>query len=253
MTTATANRPGNTTPTRIGSDPELLRSNAPRIHTLAHPTGPVLLHSSRDRYLDHVEKHFAKAESLQALAFALPTTARSPEFASDRALIRALRCDARDPRSANVIKSYAHCAVQTLNEAAALGWLVSPTPGTTIALATSGLIAVIDRGVLRTMFFAGIECPISRADRLCHSAADTAAEQRRAAAWSAEEQYFYRVFRPALQLIRSLPDDAVAGASSQYGALKRVLPSASALRLAGWLSFRARSATARLLHDESFS
>jgi hypothetical protein len=104
---------------------------------------------------------------------------------------------------------------------------------------------------LRTMFFAGIECPISRADRLCHSAADTAAEHRRAAAWSAEEQHFYRVFRPALQLIRSLPDDAVAGASSQYGALKRVLPSASALRFTGWLSFRARGADARLLYDES--
>jgi len=250
MTTATATT--TTRPKALKQGQRVSeREQAPHIGTHAHAAGPVRLHASRELYLDHVEKHFAKTEALQALGFAMPEVAALPEFGSDRALIRALRCDAADPRAMQVLDGYARCAAATLDEAAALGWIVSPRAGTTIAFATSGLLAVIDGGVLRTMFFAGIESQEDRAARLGHSDADAAAERRREATWSADERHFYRVFRPAIQLIRKMPDDAVAGACSQYGALKRVLPSASALRFEAWLSYRARSAAASALVERS--
>jgi hypothetical protein len=218
---------------------------APRIRTSAIPGGSARLHATRERYLDHVEKHFASAEALAAVGFVADGVGAVPEFATDRALVRALRADPGDARAQRVLAAYARCATATLDEANSLGWVASPRPGTTIAFATSGLLAVVDGGVLRTMFFPALESTEERADRLGLSAHELAAERRRESAWTPEERHYYRVFRPAIQLIRSMPDDAVVGECSQYGALKRVLPAARALRFEGWCSHRARSAHAR--------
>ena len=238
-----------TRPVTIG----IARAAAPRIYTAAHPSGPVALHTSRDRYIDHVERHFASAPELAALRFAVPSIAAIDEFSSDRALIRALRCNDSDERSINVLEGYARCVLTALDEAATLGWVVSPCEGTVITLSTSGLLCVIESGALRTMFFAGIESAETRADRCGLSTNELAAERRREATWTADELHFYRVFRPALQLIRSMPDDAATGRVSQYGALKRVLPSASALRFEGWCSFRARCVAARATLERTVS
>ncbi len=221
-------------------------ANAPRIRTRAHAATPVLPHKDRDLYLEHVEKHFAKPEALRALAFAMPSVAALPEFASDRSLIRALRCAEGDERSVEVLNAYLRCAHATLEEAQRLGWIVCPNPRTTIAFATSGLLAVIETGVLRTLFFPGLECADARANRLFQSKAEVADEQRRDAARDDAQRHYYRVFRPALQLIRAMPDNGIVGSCSQSGALKRVLPSSRSLSYEGWLDYRQRSSAAEI-------
>jgi hypothetical protein len=142
-----------------------------------------------------------------------------------------LRCDDRHPSSEAALAGYREAAEQTLLEAGRLGWVFEPEPQVSLGLATSGLLAVVQRGVLRTLFFPGLP-------RVDDEAASACARTRRERAWTPEEHHYYRVFRPAVQLIRSMPDDAVAGRVSQYGALKRVLPRAAELRLEHWLGMR---------------
>lgn len=198
----------------------------PSIRTGLPGSPSVALHHSRTAYIEHVEKHFANEAALEALRFAVPRLAACSEFASPRALIRALRCDADHASSQAVLSAYSEAAERTIHDALAQGWVVEPSPRVAIAFAPTGLLAVVEDGVLRTLFFPGVP------------ETDGAASARERS-WTAEERHFYRVFRPAMQVIRSLPDDAVAGRVSQYGALKRVMPRASALRLEIWLSLRA--------------
>lgn len=186
----------------------------------------VALHPSRTAYIGHLEKHFANDAALGALRFAVPRLTGCPEFASPRAVIRALRCDGVHASSQALLSGYAEAAERTIRDSLALGWVVQPSWEVTIAFAPTGLLAVVEGGVLRTLFFPGIS-----------DAGGSASPRERD--WPDEERHFYRIFRPALQVIRSLPDDAVAGRVSQYGALKRVMPRASALRLENWLSLRA--------------
>jgi hypothetical protein len=223
----------------------------PRFQTAAHTFGTVQLHASHARYIDHVERHFTTPEAIEALRFAQPTLAGDPNFASDRALIRALRCEVGARRSIEIREAYMQLAKSTLDEAHSLGWTISPSRGIVIAFATTGLLAVIDRGILRTLFFPALESADTRADRMRLSQSEIAAEAQRARSWSDAERHYYRVFRPALQLIRSMPDDGYVGACSQYGALKRVMPAASALRLEGWLGLRSVTGADGCDHERS--
>lgn len=210
-----------------------------------HTGSPVRLHRTEELFVDHVERHFATAEAIAALEVAEPSVARRAAFRSGRAMVRATRAAEGEGARIDLLEGYAECARRTLDQAAALGWIVSPSRSVDIAFAPTGLLVVIERGVLRTMFFPGLESDEDRALRQGLGSAELAAERVRKARWSPLERHFYRVFRPALQRIRSFPDDRAAGAVGQYGALKRVLPSASALGFEGWTErlARARAAT----------
>jgi hypothetical protein len=204
----------------------------PSFETRALPAVTVKLHANRVLFVEHLEKHFASSEALKALRNAHPFTRDVDGFTSDRALVRTLRRDPSHPEFMPVVDAYARLAAATLDEAAALGWVVSPSAGVTIGLATSGLIAVVERNTLRTLFFPGLN-PFGD---------DDADDERRTGQGHASDTTAasFLVFRRAIQLVRSLPDDAVAGACSQYGALKRVLPGMKQLRRENWESYRAR-------------
>jgi hypothetical protein len=204
----------------------------PSFETIALPATAVKLHANRVLFVEHLEKHFASPEALKALQIAHPFTRDVGGFTSDRALVRTLRRDPSHPEFVEVVDAYARIAAATLDEAAALGWVVSPSAGVTIGLATSGLIAVVERNTLRTLFFPGLS-PFGD---------DYSDDERRAGQdrTSDTTAAAFLVFRRAVQVVRSLPDDAVAGKCSQYGALKRVLPGMKQLRRENWESYRAR-------------
>jgi hypothetical protein len=207
----------------------------PTFESPAVQRSPIQLHRTRELLVEHVERHFALPEALLALSMAEPAVAEREAFRSGRAMIRALRATDGDPHWDDLLAGYADCARRTLDRAAAEGWVVAPAPHVRIAFSPTGLLAVVDRGVLRTMFFPGLEADEDRALRLGLGAAELAAERARESRWSPLERHYYRVFRPALQRVRSLPDDGSAGLVAQYGALKRALPSAPALDLARWI------------------
>jgi len=219
-----------------------VRQPRPAMRTGLRSCPLVQLHASRDLFVDHVERHFANEAALDALRVAVPCLADRSEFASPRALIRALRSAAGNESSEALLAGYAEAAKRSIADAIGLGWVVEPSPQVTIAFASTGLLAVIQSGVLRTMFFPGLVDGGFQQE-------ESSAEARRARSWTDEERLYFRVFRPAVQVIRSLPDDAIAGRVSQYGALKRVLPRSSALRLENWLSLRARSPRSEVSYD----
>jgi hypothetical protein len=196
------------------------------------------LHGDHSRFIAHVEKHFSCDAALAALRSTHPFLEAHEEFASSRALIRAVRCDELDAPAQAAITGYTSVARATLTEAAALGWSVEPSKGVTVAFATSGLLVVVVHGVLRTMFFPGFSDSRTRAVRSSGHEAN-ASRRGQAATLDRDEKFFEEVFRPAVQVIRSMPDDRVCGAVSQYGALNRVLPRARELRFDRWLCLRA--------------
>jgi hypothetical protein len=209
----------------------------PSFETRALPSIEIRLHSSSTLFVEHLEKHFASPEAITALHGAHPFTQELAAFTTDRALVRALRCDPTHPEFQAVVASYGRLAAATLDEAAELGWLVEPSPSVTIGLATSGLLAVVERATLRTIFFPGL---VSFAD----DANEPEVRSKRGKPANEANAAAFLNFRRAVQVIRSLPDDRVAGACSQYGALKRVLPPMSQLRREHWESHRARAASA---------
>ena len=207
-------------------------------HSLVVPAHLTRLHRDHASLVDHLEKHFMCDEALDALRFAHPFLHDVGEFSSSRSLICALRCPASDERSLAVQRSYARIAKDTLDEAHALQWIVNLRDRVTIGLSSSGMLAVVQKGVLCTMFFAGFETRETRRNRLGRQGTERGVLARESA-WTADESHFERVFKPAVQLIRSMPDDRVVGAHSQYGALNRVLPESRRMKLTHWLQYRA--------------
>lgn len=210
-------------------------------HCFRSPVAPAQLtrlHRDHASLVDHLEKHFMCDEALDALRSTHPFLHGVGEFSSSRSLICALRCPASDERSLAVQRSYARIAKATLDEAHALQWIVNLRDHVTIGLSSSGMLAVVQKGVLCTMFFAGFETREARRNRLGRQGTEPGVLARESA-WTADESHFERVFRPALQLIRSMPDDRVTGAYSQYGALNRVLPESRRMKFADWLRYRA--------------
>jgi hypothetical protein len=212
----------------------------PTFVTAALPGRPVRLHASEDRYESHVEKHLASDEALRALAFAHPDLAGDADGSgicnTPREIICSLRRGNGHTHGAELARRYTQLAARTLDEAHAVGWLVRPNPAVVVAFSPTGFLAVVDSGVLRTLFVPGLMDDESRRAHDGHFGADARAQARRESAWDAAALHYHAAFRPALGVIRSLPVDATAGECSQYGALKRVLPSAAALRMEGWLA-----------------
>jgi hypothetical protein len=213
--------------------PARLSSIRPGFTTSAIPGVRVELHNSHDLVVSHLEKHIAFPEAIQALRFAHPFTSDLAVLASDRALVRALRHDPGHGDARAAVEFYGRVAKSTLDEAASLGWIARPSHGVTIGFATSGLLAVVDGGILRTMFFPAMRAFQGPNDTPWRNDIQLANEDP-------EAHYHRTVFSPAVKMINSLPSDHRVGAHSQYGALRDALPRPRFLRLEGWLSFRAR-------------
>lgn len=230
---------------------------APRtvIRVPESPAPFIQLHTSRERFESHLERHLASDEAIRAVAFAHPDLfgpaadadcARSP-----RDIVRALRRADHHPDFRNLEERYAKLATRTLVEAREVGWLVQPNPRVMVAFSPSGLLAVVDGGILRTLFFPGLQPDAVRLEEAGYFGAEFHAQVRREASWDATTRHYYAVMRPAIQLIRSLPIDAIAGTTSQYGALKRVLPTGSVLRLQEWATTLMRVTANRARLEEA--
>jgi hypothetical protein len=216
------------------------REARPTFRTVALPGREVLVHSSHDRFESHVERHLASEEAVRALAFAHPDLAGDVDGSgicnTPREIIRALRRGIGHAHGAELVRRYSCLAARTLDEAHAVGWVIRPNPAVVVGFSPTGFLAVVDGGILRTLFVPGLVSDETRHAQDGHYGADARAQERREAGWSATVRHYHAAFRPALGVIRSLPVGATAGECSQYGALKRVLPSAAALRLEGWLA-----------------
>jgi len=225
-------------------------ASRPTLRTNALPGAEVQLHASADRFEAHIEKHIATSEVLRALTFAHPDLHQqqlgSAGLVSPRDIVRAVRRGPHHQDYTALETFYRVLATRTLDEAHAIGWVIRPNSRVLVALSPTGFLAVVDGGILRTLFVPGIASDESRLEAAGHAGMELHAQRRREAAWPADTRHYHTVFRPAIQLVRSLPVDAIAGECSQYGALKRVLPGASSLRFDGWalaLSQARRGAT----------
>jgi hypothetical protein len=155
---------------------------------------------------------------------------------------------------------YAGAVAADLRDAAALGWHCS-AGAVTVALGTSGVLAVLVK-CLRTAFLPGqgdarataaarAEDQARPGDRrrergMRSGPAGRGGREARAAAgrearWAPAEMLYYRVFRPAVQFVRSqhvAMRDLDGRPLRDYGRLKEVLPPLSRLKREDWESLR---------------
>jgi hypothetical protein len=155
---------------------------------------------------------------------------------------------------------YADAVAAELRDAAVLGWHCS-AEAVTVALGTSGVLAVLMK-CLRTAFLPGQgdagataaaraedqarpgdlrrergmrSGPAGRRERESRAAA------KREADWTPLDLLYYRVFRPAVQFLRSQHvalRDLDGRPLRDYARLKEVLPPLSRLKRADWEEFR---------------
>jgi hypothetical protein len=151
---------------------------------------------------------------------------------------------------------YAGAVRSASRDAALLGWHASEG-AVTAGLGTAGLLLLIDGGVARTAFLPGqgdpevvrqaaqrgpAALPRERGMRPARGPGRHPREEwrylRRQQSWSADEQLYHLVFRPAVQFVRSryhhYRDASGRLLRCDYALLKPVLPAMSELTLDGW-------------------
>jgi hypothetical protein len=148
---------------------------------------------------------------------------------------------------------YRREAAEASRQAHILGWHTQ-NEGCIVALGMSGVFVLVDGDAVITTYLPGQGSPaaVSQPDYNRHlrrerhpmrrAALPDEDRRRREAAWSDEERLFYRVFRPAVQLIRSQHHRArgLDGRLRKADAalLKDCLPRMSELGLDGWRTRR---------------
>ncbi|MCS6849724.1 MAG: hypothetical protein NZ700_00975 [Gemmataceae bacterium] len=163
---------------------------------------------------------------------------------------------------------YAEATAADARDAQTLGWFGQDDyKFVTVAIGTSGILLTIEGDILKTAFLPGQgqaettrevrqsgDCrtslprergmrsgrnPTARAE---FRARERAAQERREAAWNDEERLYYKVFRPAVQLIKRCHhlccDMFGQLKKTDYALLKGRLPARNQLKYPKWLHLR---------------
>ena len=199
------------------------------------------LHPDNARLVDHISRHALEHSARAALVVAHPALNQVAPFACPIEAARWVRRGNTSECFDGVVAAYAQLVEDSLREAAELGFVVR-TSSSMITLDSAGMVVVVEGDIVRTAFIPGIDYEFELPQSLCHRSHDERdAQARRCAQRSADEIYYFDVFRPAIQSIRRFPTTNPNG-RAEYGALKNVLPSARMLSLEAWRSMRARLA-----------
>lgn len=203
----------------------------------AHTMPSVRLHPTMVKLIDHVDRHVLEPCARAALMSAHPQLAELDAFTCPIAAGHwAKRAQSGEHFSA-VVTAYSHLVEASVREAVELG-LVVRAAHSTITLDSAGMIVVIEGAIVRTAFIPGIEHDFDLPRHLDHRSRDTRRVQAALCeARDADQAYFFDVFRRAIQSIRRFPTENGAG-RAEYGALKYVLPSNSALSYESWRGMR---------------
>jgi hypothetical protein len=232
--------------------PELLRGVVP------HPADPargVTFFADWRRAVEHLIDHVLTSPECEGWAIVAPPIGQHVDLADGLARTRqALR--ARESKGVEVqalFDLYQREASEAARQAHVLGWHAQQED-CFVALGVSGVFVLVDGDVVITTYLPGqgdAEA-VSRPDDSRHlrrerhpmrrAAPPDEDRRRREAAWSEEERLFYRVFRPAVQFIRSQHHRArgLDGRLRKADAalLKDCLPRMSELGLDGWRTRR---------------
>lgn len=192
----------------------------------------LILHSSAGLLSEHVERHFAFDEAIDAIHFGWPNVRAYSSFHSSRTLIRALRRGPGSEEYADLQEGYRELVNGALRHAATLGWTRRTPLGAFVHFSPTGLLVVTRSGTVRTAFFLGMRHN-GFVDALTEPPHEQVGEVP--AHQSAERLYFCRVVRPALARIRSMPAPHATTHLAEYAVLRGCPDLAGIAKFSLWL------------------
>lgn len=217
----------------------------------AEPTREVSFFADWQRAVTHLIDHVLTSPECEAWAIVTPQLAQCVELTDSLSRTR-LAQSARATNGASVqavFNLYQCAAAEASRQAYVLGWFAQ-NAGCFVALGLNGVFVLIDRNVVVTTYLPGQGSPeaVSQPDAGRHLRRERhpmrrvvppdEGRRRREATWTDEERLFYRVFRPAVQFIRSRHHRArgLDGRLRKFDAalLKDRLPPMSELGLDSW-------------------
>ena len=231
---------------------ELLRGVVPHP---AEPARVVTFFADWRRAVEHLIDHVLTSPECEAWAIVAPQLGQHVDLADGLARTGLAR-SARESKGVEVqalFDVYQREAAEASRQAHVLGWHAQ-NEGCFVALGVSGVFVLVEGDVVVTTYLPGQGNPeaVSQPDDsrrlrrerhpMRRAAPPDEDRRRREAAWSDEERLFYRVFRPAVQFIRSQHHRArgLDGRLRKADAalLKDSLPRMSELGLDGWRTRR---------------
>jgi hypothetical protein len=221
----------------------------------AEPARGVTFFADWRRAVEHLIDHVLTSPECEGWAIVAPQLGQHVDPADGLARTR-LAQSARESKGVEVqalFDLYQQEAAEASRQAHILGWYTK-NESCFVALGVSGVFVLVDGDVVVTTYLPGqgdAEA-VTQSDDSRHlrrerhpmrrAAPPEEDRRRREAAWTDEERLFYRVFRPAVQFIRSQHHRArgLDGRLRKADAalLKDCLPRMSELRLDGWRSMR---------------
>jgi hypothetical protein len=240
------------------------------LRSLPHPAAParqVRFFATPAAALAHLRDHLLTSPEAEAWALVAPgyETILDPRSPDERYRYSKNAEETGGDSAQPLYDLYLEAVRGDSADADRLGWLC-PAPGGTVAFGTSGVLLIVGAAVV-TAFLPGQGDPAAtrrgqgagpnatglpreggmRSGRPGRFRADEAERERRErldreAAWSRAQRLYYRVFRPAVQLIRGCHhgqrDPLGRPLGGDYGRLKEVLPTRSRLGYADWAEIR---------------